>query len=1575
MKKISAIFLTVCILCMSVCALENDVAEQMSADGGYSYNFVDPGWMSDEDFFGVYDKERRVFTNPGKLNYDGFSGLAGVKELVEAGDYEGAKEAYKEYYVKKKERLKLSKSSTSKQDIIISKMYENQVMYNHVSATLVDMVKFTNDETTVSMDVTSDVKSIMGASDKRSIFQLIALKKDGSSAEIYSRSAAAGKRPVIEVTINGILNRIEPYGDTYICGGEKENMNYGNEEMIRVEESVSSIQPEGAWETGINDAGNDINTNGVTDRFDDANTKRAYFMFDFSTLSSADITSAVFKLTGKNAGGTGDMEILCFRNADTAIEEDTVTWCRKGSFANEHYVFNSYGFKDPDGIETIFYAKPYGMINRYYGDVGRFEGTQMSPVKMFSETGNEYYGYVACKMFGDYVKMRGGKYDDSYTSLCAACRLLYMPNLIMKIITSRHMSAELFTALMKNLWLNADYMQYTFRPGTNWGSFQMSGLFTTGAYFNEFSDYYNWVEKPDSPKGYTENVSLKYIQSAAYRMSLLSQNTIIDEDYSSTEKSVGYCATNMNMFLNPLAVTDVTGVAFPYNDETMKRVVGCLTYLRDLLGPGGYDIQWGNSGSHNVKMKYVIEHFLKYYDVPSLKWYTSGGKEGTPPDYTSVLYPGAKVAIMKSGWDDNASYLHTSYDITGVHAHDDDLSPIIFAKGKYLLSDQSYSGYALDASAQNWLVSAEAHNVIKINEKFPNNTSELNDWTANGGFDLFAATKTNNEVSFKRNIFFVCPDYWIVTDYLVPNNKETENTYRQMWHMPPDAKLAIADETSNKAKSCYDDVNLSIIPVGGYKLEAEIREGYYGTGSTTDMSMENYVNYIKNEKGTVTYNTILRPEIPDENLNVNTTEIEMPGVTENGASAFAMDISSNGKKSEATYYIVNDEQQKGKRDVVDYNFDGKIFYAEKANDGSFKNISLYKGKELKEKGKTIIKTGAPSEINDLSVSFDGSVMNIQSSESKEDIGLDKITVLAGDKTEQVKYNGEEISFSRTKNYIYFGNEPIEVDEEYSTPDKWEIITGDVIMDETFSYSGADEMYRSTGASVWNTGKSVDISVEKGVLMFKSLSTGTDGIKLPIPTETDNEGVQTVEMRIKRSDANTFWQLQFFGKEADGSEKYFTMLDLNSGGLGWKAVPNSWTGSGKLTAVKGMEPETILGILNEYIKVKLLINWNDDTIKLYINDVEQDAAPIVFDQAKDVVKVSRIDILKQSASADNTVTSIDKIRVVNGEINKYASPSAYTYKDEFNYANVDDIFEGSNGYTSGIDSNIPASDQSTVFELDGKGRLKIKQSTANGETANTNGIWMPLSGQQADVKYVEMKIKRSSASNAWYNISLYGANSQGVRRPLSMLEHVNNKQGLQWKAVPWNWTGGGNIKTLKDGRKVDSISDWTVIKLKINFKNQSIDGLWIDGEKQDTCPVFYSGMDIVSLTDITFNKQVSTADGEWVGIDYVRIWDEPKEEQKLDVEILEDNGTYTVNAVMNDLGYFKSNVITVYYDKAGRVIGMNISDINEMAMIDNGTAVRSVSYKPVLANIKKAKVMAVDSLTNFVPLCGYAELIK
>ena len=538
----------------------------------------------------------------------------------------------------------------------------------------------------------------------------------------------------------------------------------------------------------------------------------------------------------------------------------------------------------------------------------------------------------------------------------------------------------------------------------------------------------------------------------------------------------------------------------------------------------------------------------------------------------------------------------------------------------------------------------------------------------------------------------------------------------------------------------------------------------------------------------------------------------------------------------------------------------------------------------------------------------------------------------------------------------------------------EVITGDIVMDERFNYGSAAEMYEATGASLWGDGSSVDVGVENGALMFKSLSTGTDGIKLPVSTETENEGKQTIEMKIKRSDGNTFWQIQFFGKEANGTERYFTMLDLNKSGLVWKDANIGWGGAQTLTTIKGMEPQTTLGVLNTYMNIKLVIDWNTDKIKLFINDNEQDIAPFVFNQAANVVKVSRIDLLKQSASADNTVTSIDRIRVVNGEINNYTPESAYEYKEEFSYTNVEDVFENGIGKTSAVDANIPGNDPSTLYVLDGKGRLQIKQSTANGETAQTNGLWMPVSASQSDVKYVEMRIKRNKAAQAWYNMTVYGVNSQGARRAVTMLEHVNNKNGLQWKGEPWSWVGGGNIKTLKDGRTVDSIAKWTVVKLKINFANKSVDGLWIDGEKQDTCPKFFTS-DVVALEGITFSKQVSTSDGAWVGIDYIRVWGEQSEENKLDVELMEDSGTYTVNAVMNDLGYFKSNIVVAYYDENGKIIGIDTTSLDKMTTLDNGMVVKSASFTPNLANIKKAKVMAVDSLANFAPMCNSMELTK
>ena len=542
----------------------------------------------------------------------------------------------------------------------------------------------------------------------------------------------------------------------------------------------------------------------------------------------------------------------------------------------------------------------------------------------------------------------------------------------------------------------------------------------------------------------------------------------------------------------------------------------------------------------------------------------------------------------------------------------------------------------------------------------------------------------------------------------------------------------------------------------------------------------------------------------------------------------------------------------------------------------------------------------------------------------------------------------------------------------------EVITGDIVMDERFNYGSAAEMYEATGARPWEQGdgSSVDVGVENGALMFKSLSTGTDGIALPVSTETENEGKQTIEMKIKRSDGNTFWQIQFFGKEANGTERYFTMLDLNKNGLGWKDANIGWGGAQTLTTIKGMEPQTTLGVLNTYMKIKLVIDWNTDKIKLFINDNEQDIAPFVFNQAANVVKVSRIDLLKQSASADNTVTSIDRIRVVNGEINNYTPESAYEYKEEFSYTNVEDVFENGIGKTSAVDANIPENDPSTLYVLDGKGRLQIKQSTANGETAKTNGLWMPVSASQSDVKYVEMRIKRSKAAQAWYQVALYGVNAQGARRAFTMFEHVNNKNGLGWYTTSiWNWRYGMDyIKVLKDGRTVDSIANWTVVKLKINFANKSVDGLWIDGEKQDKAPVFFAS-DVVALEGITFSKQVSTSDGAWVGIDYIRVWDEPAEENKLDVELMEDSGTYTVNAVMNDLGYFKSNIVVAYYDGKDKIIGIDTTSLDKMTTLDNGMVVKSASFTPNLANIKKAKVMAVDSLTNFAPMCDSMELTK
>jgi hypothetical protein len=96
------------------------------------------------------------------------------------------------------------------------------------------------------------------------------------------------------------------------------------------------------------------------------------------------------------------------------------------------------------------------------------------------------------------------------------------------------------------------------------------------------------------------------------------------------------------------------------------------------------------------------------------QWIVTDGKEGTPPDHTSHLFPYAGQVVMRSGWEREALFLGFEAGPFGYgHQHEDKLGLVIFAYGKDLLVEGG--SYAYDASKwRRYVLASEAHNVVLV---------------------------------------------------------------------------------------------------------------------------------------------------------------------------------------------------------------------------------------------------------------------------------------------------------------------------------------------------------------------------------------------------------------------------------------------------------------------------------------------------------------------------------------------------------------------------------------------------------------------------------------------------------------------------------------------------------------------------------------------------------------------------------------------------------------------------------------------------------------------------------------------
>ncbi|NLH98117.1 MAG: heparinase, partial [Chthonomonadales bacterium] len=226
------------------------------------------------------------------------------------------------------------------------------------------------------------------------------------------------------------------------------------------------------------------------------------------------------------------------------------------------------------------------------------------------------------------------------------------------------------------------------------------------------------------------------------------------------------------------------------------------------------------------------------------EWIATDGQAGAKPSVTSLAFPYAGWAVMRSGWDRDARFLMMDCGPFGYgHQHEDKLSFVLHAHGARLVFDAG--SYAYDASdMRRYVLSARGHNVIHVDGMEQNRRGGPRDgyvvkepvamvWHTAAGYDYAAGTygtlpeeawgrDRKRGIVHTRRVLFVKPDWWIVCDTVDPGDS-AERLVESTFHL--DAPEAVVDQSSLGITTKRDGPNLAILPLMVPGLRAQIVAG------------------------------------------------------------------------------------------------------------------------------------------------------------------------------------------------------------------------------------------------------------------------------------------------------------------------------------------------------------------------------------------------------------------------------------------------------------------------------------------------------------------------------------------------------------------------------------------------------------------------------------------------------------------------------------------------------------------------------------------------------------------------------
>lgn len=405
-------------------------------------------------------------------------------------------------------------------------------------------------------------------------------------------------------------------------------------------------------------------------------------------------------------------------------------------------------------------------------------------------------------------------------------RVSWLPSYAL-FLNSKAFTDDVKMTMLRSIYDHASFL-YLFKTNRNHLLRESNGLVSVATTLDEFRESDKWL-----------NAALQRME-----YELLEQ---VNTDGSHIEVSTGYQWLVIDEFEQLYRMLNRKDLDLP--NENLKHWMESMYHMQSRLMRPDRSLPEINDG-FILWQSDRIESAGEMLSRPDFSFIGSGGSRGEEPEDSSVRFRNAGLYVMRSDWSTKANYLlFDAAPYGGPHGHEDRLSIEVSANGVPIVVDSGSYTYAPEDPYRNYFVGSYSHNTVLVDGKSQvrrwnkeclepkAGEKETAAWLSNAAFDFVSASYEDGygvldltyvdlgtavrNVSHRRRVLFLKPDYWLVIDEL---DSAESHEYSFLFHAAPGVSSSIrrsdvllADEASG--------AGLRILPLGQAALATSVEKG------------------------------------------------------------------------------------------------------------------------------------------------------------------------------------------------------------------------------------------------------------------------------------------------------------------------------------------------------------------------------------------------------------------------------------------------------------------------------------------------------------------------------------------------------------------------------------------------------------------------------------------------------------------------------------------------------------------------------------------------------------------------------